>query len=140
MTLNWLTLNFNVGTLFDDTERTESDTSIVRRLSNIDKFQNIFPNRQFVFSRQFLVQPWKGTLNIHVLHKYSIRRKNRQFDVPFLHLTWGIGEPTATHCNVKFPPNMTSLIGGGGMENWGETLRTVQTNMWKFNKYDMNYV
>lgn len=48
--------------------------------------------------------------------------------LPFLHLTVGMGDPKATHLSVRLPPSMTSDFGGGGIENCGATLRTVDKN------------
>lgn len=50
------------------------------------------------------------------------------FCLPFLHLTVGMGDPKATHLRVRLPPSITSDFGGGGIENCGATLRTVDKN------------
>lgn len=48
--------------------------------------------------------------------------------IPNFHLTYGIGEPTATQVNVRFAPSITSFNGSGGTENCGGTRRTFTYN------------
>lgn len=48
--------------------------------------------------------------------------------LPSFHLTYGIGEPTATQVNVRLAPNITSFNGSGGTENCGGTRRTFTYN------------
>lgn len=55
-------------------------------------------------------------------------RKNVKL-VPFLHLTVGMGDPNATHFRVRLPPSMTSERAGGGIENCGATLLTVNKDI-----------
>lgn len=54
----------------------------------------------------------------------------------------GIGEPKATHLRVRLPPNITSVRGGGGIENWGATLRTADkthVSTWLYSYFVSGY-
>lgn len=48
----------------------------------------------------------------------------KSMDSAFLHLTLGIGEPTATHVKFIEAPSITSSTLGGGIVKEGATLRT----------------
>jgi len=50
----------------------------------------------------------------------------KSIDSAFLHLTLGIGEPTATHVKLIEAPSMTSSTFGGGMVKEGATRRTIE--------------
>lgn len=55
----------------------------------------------------------------------SVKKKLVQFlDLPFVHLTAGIGDPTAIQDRFKLEPNITSLMASGGREKVGGTRRT----------------
>lgn len=72
----------------------------------------------YLFNRSLKSRPERNFIYVWKPDQISCR------NLPFIHFTWGIGDPTATHDRFKFAPSITSFRGSGGRENVGGTRRT----------------